>query len=114
MLKSIFRIIHFDAPSYLGGWGGRSDIDICSHLTNLKSSFWHIKQEDCEDIIEENYNKSYRVFLSFGAVLIFFMILRDSYSAVKTILYHYLMSKVERRDNCNKKIYLTVNDNNDT
>ena len=111
MLKSLFRIIHFDAPSYFGGWGGRSEVDICSYLTNLKSSFWIIKRTDCDEIIEDNFDKSYRVFLSFGAVLIFFMVLRDSYGAVKTILYHYIFKKFDARENSNKKIYLTINDN---
>ena len=97
MLQGLFRILHFDAPHYLGGWNGKSYIDICSHLTNLKSSYWSQKNDDCNGVVEEHFNKSYRVCVTSGILLVFFILLKDSYSFIKNILYHYINTKYAPR-----------------
>ena len=109
MIGRILRILHFEAPSYLGGWDGKSKVDICSHLTNLRSSFWLMKSEDCEIIIEENYKKNIRVLSSLGTLLFFFVALKDIYFVSKTMVYQLIKSYMTRNDN--KKIYDKINDN---
>jgi hypothetical protein len=68
-----------------------------------------MKSEDCEVIIEENYNKTIRVLTSLGTLLFFFVALKDIYFVSKTMVYQLIQYYMTRNDN--KNIYDKVNDN---
>lgn len=55
------KLLYFNGPSMwgIGFWEGKNYEEICSHLTNVQSSFWlhsFEKQEMCLNIIEKKYN----------------------------------------------------------
>ena len=92
MLRSLWKVIYFDGPKYFGGWQGRSKFDICAQLTNLKSSYWMLKKEDCDEILDEHLERTFRVFSSFGTLFFILIVLKDTYGALKMICYEKMCS----------------------
>ena len=44
--------IYLNAPVALGGWGGKTPVEICSSLTHIDATFWFAHFDACQELIE--------------------------------------------------------------
>jgi len=55
-LRALFR----KGPSWLGGWQGRGQADMCAEMTNSPATFWIAHRLECTDIVEKKF-QSYQI-----------------------------------------------------
>jgi len=47
-------------PSWLGGWQGRDQADMCAEITNSPATFWIVHESECTGIVEKKF-QSYQI-----------------------------------------------------
>lgn len=55
-LRALFR----KGPSWLGGWQGRDQADMCAEMTNSPATFWIAHELECTDLVEKKF-QSYQI-----------------------------------------------------
>jgi hypothetical protein len=50
-LRSLFH----KGPTWLGGWQGRAEADMCAEMTGSPATFWMVHAAECEDIVEKKF-----------------------------------------------------------
>ena len=67
------RKLYFEGPSSLF-WANRTSEDICSDLTNIRSSHWINNMEICEELKNSSFNSFYiavNSFMYFTTLIVF-------------------------------------------
>lgn len=72
--------LYMNGPTWLGGWKGKSEWDICAQMTPVDASFWGVNRAECANMIE----KDFRSVLTVVQVLLYVWILHG----VATALYY--------------------------
>lgn len=75
VFRDPIRVLYLSLPSIhgVGGWGGISKETICSVLTSVPESHWHVEQPECNSIINRRVDATIAVF---GALAYITIILR--------------------------------------
>lgn len=56
MTYNILYNIYRTGPLVFGFWGGKSDSEICSILTNVNEELWNNNMNTCHTLIQKHYN----------------------------------------------------------
>lgn len=59
-LRSLFH----RGPTWLGGWQGRAEADICSEMTGSPATFWMAHATECGDMVEKKF-QSFQILVLF-------------------------------------------------
>ena len=59
------RALFHRGPSWLGGWQGKMEEDVCAELTTSPASFWIRHPEECTAMIEKQFQSFLVVFQVF-------------------------------------------------
>lgn len=99
--KPLFYV-YMHGPRYLGGWKSRAEADICSAMTNVDASFWHINAGECSDMILKDFQSVYAVLMIL--LYVYFLV-----QVVQGLFYRYVVfAPVHENLRTVKKLLLTL------
>jgi len=54
-ISAPLRSLFYKGPTWLGGWQGRAEADMCAEMTGSPATFWMMHTAECGDIVDKKF-----------------------------------------------------------